>query len=168
MTLRLKPTGPGARLEVDDRGVGIPAENLERIFEPDFTTKGDGMGLGLAIVQGIVVGHGGSVAVTSAPGSGTTFTVNLPLDPGSARTPARAKEEAVMSRHVLIVDDEKNIRRTFKMVLEAEGFEVSVAATGEEALTACARTRPDVVVLDVKLPGIDGIETLRRLKKTDA
>ncbi len=71
-----------------------------------------------------------------------------------------------MSRHVLIVDDEKNIRRTFKMVLEAEGFEVSVAATGEEALDRFREGRPDAVVLDVKLPGIDGIETLQQLKKT--
>ncbi len=79
VTLRLEKAEPGARIEVVDRGVGIPIENLERIFEPDFTTKGDGMGLGLAIVQGIAVGHGGSVRVTSAPGQGTTFTVSLPL-----------------------------------------------------------------------------------------
>jgi len=72
-----------------------------------------------------------------------------------------------MSRHVLIVDDEKNIRRTFSMVLESEGFTVSVAETGEEALEACRKDRPGVVVLDVKLPGIDGIETLRRLRKTE-
>ncbi len=77
--LRLTSTGPGARLEVRDRGAGIPAENLERIFEPDFTTKGDGMGLGLAIVQGIVAGHGGTLRVRSEPGQGTTFTLELPL-----------------------------------------------------------------------------------------
>ena len=69
-----------------------------------------------------------------------------------------------MSRRVLIVDDEKNIRRTFKMVLESEGFEVSVAETGEEALKVHQKEKPDAVVLDVKLPGIDGIETLRRIK----
>jgi two-component system nitrogen regulation response regulator NtrX len=72
-----------------------------------------------------------------------------------------------MSRRVLIVDDEKNIRRTFKMVLEGEGFEVSVAETGEEALEVFQKEKPDVVVLDVKLPGIDGIETLRRIKETE-
>ena len=77
--VHLAPTGPGARLEVRDRGAGIAAENLERIFEPDFTTKGDGMGLGLAIVQGIVAGHGGALRVQSEPGRGTTFTIELPL-----------------------------------------------------------------------------------------
>ncbi len=73
-----------------------------------------------------------------------------------------------MSPHVLIVDDEKNIRRTFQIVLRAEGFDVAVAATGEEALESCRHARPDVVVLDVRLPGMDGIETLRRLKESDA
>jgi len=72
-----------------------------------------------------------------------------------------------MSRHVLIVDDEKNIRRTFAMVLESEGFTVTTAETGEEGLERCIREKPDVVVLDVKLPGIDGIETLRRLRGTE-
>ena len=79
VTLALAPADPGARLEVRDRGTGIPAENLERIFEPDFTTKGDGMGLGLAIVQGIVAGHGGALRVRSEPGLGTAFTIELPL-----------------------------------------------------------------------------------------
>ena len=72
-----------------------------------------------------------------------------------------------MSRHVLIVDDEKNIRRTFKMVLESDGYEVSLAETGEEALELCREERPDLVVLDVKLPGIGGIETLQSLKKSE-
>ena len=73
-----------------------------------------------------------------------------------------------MTPTVLIVDDEKNIRRTFKMVLEAEGFAVATAGTGEEALEECARRRPDLVVLDVRLPGMDGIETLRRIKDSEA
>jgi nitrogen fixation/metabolism regulation signal transduction histidine kinase len=79
VTLRVRPEGRGAAIEVVDRGVGIPPGNLDRVFEPDFTTKGDGMGLGLAIVQGIVVGHGGSIGVDSTPGQGTTFKVTLPL-----------------------------------------------------------------------------------------
>ena len=73
-----------------------------------------------------------------------------------------------MKPTVMIVDDEKNIRRTFSMVLEAEGFAVVTAGTGEQALEECAGHRPDVVVLDVRLPGMDGIETLRRLKERDS
>jgi nitrogen fixation/metabolism regulation signal transduction histidine kinase len=81
VALRLAPAAPGARLEIADRGAGIPDEHLQRIFEPDFTTKGGGMGLGLAIVEGIVRGHGGAIIVTSERGRGTTFTIDLPLTP---------------------------------------------------------------------------------------
>lgn len=79
VSLRVAAAGGGVSLEVSDRGAGIPAEDLERIFEPDFTTKGNGMGLGLAIVQGIVAGHGGTIRVASTPKSGSTFTIELPL-----------------------------------------------------------------------------------------
>jgi len=81
VTLLLVDEEPGVRLEIGDQGCGIPPENLIRIFEPDFTTKGEGMGLGLAIVQGIVLGHGGRLDVASEPGAGTTFTIRLPLIP---------------------------------------------------------------------------------------
>ena len=82
---------PAVRLTIRDRGVGIAPENLDRIFEPDFTTKRDGMGLGLAVVTGIVAGHGGRIDVTSRPGDGTTFTLDLPLtEPVSA--PANDEE----------------------------------------------------------------------------
>jgi len=79
VVLRITATDCGVRLEVSDHGCGIPAANLERIFEPDFTTKGSGMGLGLAIVQGIVAGHGGTIRVASTPATGTIFTIELPL-----------------------------------------------------------------------------------------
>lgn len=92
LDLASAPDG-GARLAVRDRGVGIPAANLERIFEPDFTTKATGMGLGLAVVQGIVAGHGGAVRVASVPGEGTTFTVTLPLTrPVPAAAPSEEDE----------------------------------------------------------------------------
>jgi nitrogen fixation/metabolism regulation signal transduction histidine kinase len=79
--LRLASVEPGASLQVVDGGTGIPADNLERIFEPDFTTKGGGMGLGLAVVEGIVRGHGGTIVVSSEEDRGTTFTMDLPLTP---------------------------------------------------------------------------------------
>lgn len=79
VALALTRHGDGARLVVSDRGAGIAAENLPRIFEPDFTTKSDGMGLGLAIVENIIIGHGGVIAVRSEPGRGTSFTIDLPL-----------------------------------------------------------------------------------------
>lgn len=88
VALSFAAAGSGAEIEVRDAGIGIPAEHLEHIFEPDFTTKSSGMGLGLAITQNIVAGHGGSVRVASTPGQGTVFTLALPLtrvgaDPGA-------------------------------------------------------------------------------------
>ncbi len=79
--LSAAPAKTGVTLTVSDQGTGIAAEHLERIFEPDFTTKSDGMGLGLAIVENIVLGHGGRIGVQSEPGRGTTFTIDLPLTP---------------------------------------------------------------------------------------
>jgi nitrogen fixation/metabolism regulation signal transduction histidine kinase len=75
------PRDQGVRLTVSDQGTGIAPEHLERIFEPDFTTRSNGMGLGLAIVESIVLGHGGAIGVQSEPGRGTTFTIDLPLTP---------------------------------------------------------------------------------------
>ncbi|HPF70076.1 MAG TPA: ATP-binding protein [Candidatus Krumholzibacteria bacterium] len=94
VTLRLRPVGAGAAVEVQDGGVGIPADRLERIFEPDFTTRGDGMGLGLAVVQGIAAGHGGTIRVASVPGEGSVFTLELPLTrPGGDAAGADPNEE---------------------------------------------------------------------------
>ncbi|MBK8164497.1 MAG: HAMP domain-containing protein [bacterium] len=86
VAITLARQGAGARLVVSDRGAGIAAENLPRIFEPDFTTKSDGMGLGLAIVENIVIGHGGVISVRSEPGRGTSFTIDLPLTAAVAAT----------------------------------------------------------------------------------
>lgn len=86
VAITLHRQGAGARLVVSDRGAGIEAADLPRIFEPDFTTKSDGMGLGLAIVENIIIGHGGAIAVRSEPGRGTTFTVELPLTAAVAAT----------------------------------------------------------------------------------
>jgi nitrogen fixation/metabolism regulation signal transduction histidine kinase len=79
VTIAVRSVDPGLALEISDLGIGISAENQARIFEPDFTTKSDGMGLGLAIVEGIVIGHGGRITVQSTPGEGTTFALELPL-----------------------------------------------------------------------------------------
>ncbi len=79
VTIAARAADPGLALQISDRGVGISPENQARIFEPDFTTKSDGMGLGLAIVEGIVIGHGGRITVQSTPGEGTTFDLELPL-----------------------------------------------------------------------------------------
>ena len=94
VALALNRQGDGARVVVSDRGAGIAAEHLARIFEPDFTTKSGGMGLGLAIVENIIIGHGGAVSVRSEPGRGASFTIDLPLTAAAGPSPANQDGDA--------------------------------------------------------------------------
>ena len=87
-------TGVGVRFTVSDGGTGIVPEHLARIFEPDFTTKRDGMGLGLAIVENIIIGHGGRITVESESGRGTTFTINLPMTAPAADAAPNEEDES--------------------------------------------------------------------------
>ncbi len=87
------PSESGVQLVVMDNGTGIPEDHQTRIFEPDFTTKSGGMGLGLAIVENIIIGHGGHIKVESEVGHGTQFTITLPLTPGAGRQSSRDGEQ---------------------------------------------------------------------------
>ncbi|MDQ2673306.1 MAG: response regulator, partial [Chloroflexota bacterium] len=162
--------GPYAALVVSDSGSGIAAEDLPHIFEPFFTTKetGEGTGLGLATVHGIVSQSRGHVWAESAPGKGTTFTVLLPLMQEPGRRDARRRsgaEEAVRPATVLVVDDEDIIRSLMKRMLEEAGYEVLLARNGREALDALARHRGvvDLVLSDLVMPVMGGRELADRL-----
>jgi two-component system, cell cycle sensor histidine kinase and response regulator CckA len=154
--------GEYVRLEVSDTGTGMSAEVLAHVFEPFYTTKetGKGTGLGLAIVHGIVTKSGGTVAVSSIPGRGTRFTVDLPraAHGGAADTPSR---EPLMSgtETILLVEDEPPIRTLASRVLRAQGYTVLVAANGVEALEHCAGSTPIQLLLsDIVMPEMSGQE----------
>jgi PAS domain S-box-containing protein len=158
------PVGPGqfVHLSVRDTGCGIAPDMLARIFEPFYTTrpKGEGTGLGLAVVHGIVRNHGGLISVESAPGSGATFHVYLPAIPVSAvRDPSAVKElPRGRSERVLFVDDEEIQVELAKELLQELGYEVTGARSAAEAL-AIFRARPeavDIVVTDTTMPGMTG------------
>ena len=159
-----RPTGPATVwLEVEDDGAGIEPAILDRIFVPFFTTKerGHGTGIGLATVQGIVSGAGGTVEVTSRIGEGTLFRIELP---GIAHAAAARAEEpergarATGEGLVLLVEDEDLVRQVAKRILERAGFRVLAAANAPDALEIAARGRPDILVSDIVLPGMgDGI-----------
>lgn len=171
--------GTFAVLEVVDNGCGIPAENLGRIFLPFFTTKGAlgtsqtrGTGLGLYVVYGIVQARGGDVRVESEPGVGTTFRIFLPIpDPqqvqGVTGAPSWEGEavEVPENLRVLVVDDEPAVRTAATRFLEKGASLVVAATSGDEALQV-ARGQPfDLVLLDLTMPGLSGMDTLEALKK---
>jgi two-component system cell cycle sensor histidine kinase/response regulator CckA len=153
--------GPYVRLRVQDTGQGMTPEVMERIFEPFFTTKGsgEGTGLGLAVVHGIVTRHEGTIAVESTPGQGTTFTVHLPrlADPATAEVhtePQRAGE----STRILFVDDEEALVFLGKATLESIGYQVTGCTGGLEALEVF-RAVPhqfDLVIADYAMPDMNG------------
>jgi len=163
--------GAYAHLSVTDNGSGIPAHQKEKLFEPFFTTRevGKGIGLGLSMVFGAVKTHGGFVEVDSAEGAGSTFHLYLPL--------LEVEEQAVVStpQHVaeghgetiLLVDDERQIIETGKEVLELLGYQVLTAANGQQAVEIFqARSDEiDLCILDVVMPGISGTEAAQRMRR---
>jgi two-component system, cell cycle sensor histidine kinase and response regulator CckA len=169
----LKP-GPYLRIALHDSGVGIPPENLEQIFDPYFTTKERGSGLGLATVHSIVQRHEGHITVESVPGAGTTFALYLPAaepvgDPPTGPV-ATATQPATKGR-VLIMDDEELIREATGALLEHLGYRYESARDGAEAVEryreAMQRNDPfDVVILDLTVHGgMGGHESLARLRE---
>jgi PAS domain S-box-containing protein len=155
--------GDYAVLVVSDTGEGMTDDVRERIFEPFFTTKpaGEGSGLGLATVYGIVKQSGGYIWVESTPGEGTAFHVYLPLDGRAAEQEGAEKPRSAVrgAESVLVVEDEEAVRTMVRRVLEGHGYTVLVAANGLEALELVRRspTRIDLLVTDVVMPGMGGV-----------
>jgi PAS domain S-box-containing protein len=165
--------GDYVRVTVADGGVGIPAENLAKVFDPFFTTKRGGTGLGLAVVYSVVRNHGGHVAVESAAGAGTTFTIHLPAAP-RGRPAGEPPPPTTRGRgRILVMDDEPLVRQVLERTLEALGYEALTTADGAEAVgeyrRGLAEGRPfDAVVLDLTVPGgMGGAEAVRQLRALD-
>jgi PAS domain S-box-containing protein len=165
--------GKHLALSVADTGHGIPAEIQARIFEPFFTTKepGRGTGMGLAMVYGIARNHGGVVEVASEPGSGSRFTMYLPLSdaeiaPAAGESCRSAAEGAGL---VLLVDDDEVPRSAAAVMLRSVGYDVVALASGEEAVRWYGREprRVAAVLVDLAMPGMDGAECYRALRALD-
>ena len=146
-------------MTVKDDGSGMDEETLERIFEPFFSTKLQGRGLGMAAAYGIVRNHGGEITARSVPGEGTCISIWFPAQE-IARKEATPRRTAVGTEGatVLVVEDEEAVLEVFRMVLERMGYRVLTASTGREAVET-ADTLPeriDLAILDILLPDMDG------------
>ena len=160
--------GEYARITVRDTGKGMDPKTMERIFDPFFTTKFTGRGLGLAAVRGIVRRHSGAIQLESVLDEGTTFRVLLPLAAGAvdAEDPAASAPSLTSPRScVLVVDDEDDLRRVYRRLLEFSGYEVLEASDGEKALELFRQDpqRIDCVLLDLSMPKLSGDETRKEL-----
>jgi signal transduction histidine kinase/CheY-like chemotaxis protein len=158
-----RPTGDQLEIRVQDSGVGIPKEVQHKIFGAFYQVQSannreyPGTGLGLALTKRLVELHGGVIDFNSAPGQGTAFTVGIPLKP------SRSKRN-----RVLVVEDNPSNLDLARMVLEGSGFAVDTATTGQEGLEKARHLRPDLILLDMQLPGVDGLAVTRQLKADPA
>ena len=168
-------------VSVRDTGIGIAAEHLSHIFEmfnqalPALERSQGGLGIGLALVRGLVELHGGSIEAKSAgPGEGSEFVVRLPLAEGAADQ--AAAEPACQAREargpdsksrILVVDDNPDTTATLALILKRTGHDVHVAHDGLEAVHAAAAFRPDVVLLDIGLPKLNGYEVAQRIRQQE-
>jgi CheY-like chemotaxis protein len=180
ISLTVERDGDDAVISVSDTGIGIPPDYLDDVFEMfsqvrvhQARSRG-GLGIGLALVRRLVKMHGGSVSAHSPGiGAGSTFTVRLPAiaDPAPAKSASAAAKPATAVkggsgkvRRILVVDDNDDAAALLAVLLELEGHEVQTAANGGDAVNRAEVFRPEVVLMDLDMPGIDGFEASRRIR----
>ena len=177
ITLSARAHDGRAEILVRDTGIGIAPEAMPRIFElftqipSERSSTTGGLGIGLALVRALVELHGGEVqAASDGVDQGTQFTVRLPLAApaeetrGAQEGTARSSASMPVRRNILIADDNQDALESLALMLRMEGHEVHCASDGEEALTLAVQRRPEIVVLDVGMPKLDGCEVARRIR----
>jgi PAS domain S-box-containing protein len=177
ISLGAEREGEQALIRVRDSGIGIPADIMPRIFDmfaqahASLARSSGGLGIGLALARSLVEMHGGRIAAQSAgEGRGSEFTVRLPLLAMAAGAPARTPKERAgsvrqKSQRVLIVDDNADAAQSLEMLLRELGHDVQVVHDGHAAVAAARGRRPDMVFLDIGMPGMNGLEVARRLRQ---
>jgi signal transduction histidine kinase len=175
--LTVEPGDGSVQVAVKDTGIGIPATALETIFDmfsqidPSIERSTGGLGIGLALVKGLVEAHGGSIAAESAGrGQGATFTVTLPVV--AERTPAPVNGQSHNPEfngrlRVLVVDDNTDGAESLRMVLSLMGNEVETAKDGVDAIERAEEFRPDVILMDIGMPRLNGYEATRLIRQRD-
>ena len=173
LTVRTRRSADSIRIEVEDTGAGIPANLIERIFNPFFTTKptGSGTGLGLSISLGIVREHEGRIWAENAQQTGARFVVEFPItEPrtsGEHAAVAHVQSVGSDSLRVLVVDDEASVRVSLQRYLAGKGHQVETTASGEDALLRLKAAKYDAVILDMRMPDLSGEQLFERLRSND-
>ncbi|MBM3174286.1 MAG: PAS domain S-box protein [Chloroflexi bacterium] len=171
LTISTEKSDSIIKISVKDDGPGIKPEIMDRLFDPFFTTRevGEGTGLGLSLCYGIVAEHNGKIYAESKTGKGATFIVELPvvteIDTPDAPEPAADEPERVGKARILVVDDEQVIRDLAKRILTGEGYKVDTVDNAKDALKMIEGKRYNLLLLDIKMPGMDGVQLYRRLEK---
>jgi len=160
------PTSPGSYVlfEISDDGPGMDRERRRHVFEPFYTTKDRGHGLGLAAVLGIVRAHGGGIRLSSEPGAGATFQI---LWPAAATAPHAAPVPPQLDqggRTVLVVDDEDMVRDVVARMIQDLGYVAVTAPTGADALAVVDRQEVDAVLVDLTMPNMNGADVIAALR----
>jgi CheY-like chemotaxis protein len=168
--------GDFVRISIQDTGIGIPEEILDKIFDPYFSTKKEGSGLGLAICHSIINKHDGIITVQSKPGKGTTFIIYLPAELNNPQHTDDKKpkaKSAVKAARIMVMDDEDMIRDVAKMQLSILGHEAILVTDGEQAINKYqalqdSGTPVDLVIMDLTIPGgMGGREAAQRVLQLD-
>ncbi|MGE5263292.1 MAG: response regulator [Acidobacteriota bacterium] len=166
ITLRTERKGDDVLVTVTDTGAGMSEATRSRVFEPFFTTKGmTHAGLGLTTAARIAEHHKGSLTVDSEPGRGSSFTVAIPAAPEAVLSIPEPAPPLVHPARILIVDDDSAVRDIAAKLLNLRGYQVAVAGTGSEGISAFKRSGFDLVVTDLGMPGMSGWEVARAIKR---
>jgi two-component system NtrC family sensor kinase len=174
LRIATRAAGEALQVEVEDNGVGIPAQHLRRVFDPFFTTKraGRGTGLGLSLVYSCITGHGGEIRVESRAGEFTRFVIDLPPFAGRPAAPAEAPVGPTPrprrpGRRILVVDDEPAVAEFVALALRADGHQVEILHDGRQAREAIRDRRFDLVLTDLRMPRMSGRELYEDLVRSD-
>lgn len=176
VVVRVRPEGEHVVIEVADSGLGVDPSMTERIFEPFVQgpalsgRQASGLGIGLALVKQLVTLHGGTVTVRpTEAGCGATFAVHLPrIDAPASDTASDEKRSTPAAWRVLLVEDDADAREATVELLRASGYEVAFAEDGDSGLIAAAKLEPNVIVMDIGMPGRSGLEIALELRRTPA
>ena len=173
ISISLDREGDELGLTITDNGPGIPAEHLDRVFDPFFTTRpvGEGLGLGLSVAYGAVMQHGGEILAESVPAEGATFRILLPAlrpYPDAEQRGTERPGSPDRAKRVLVIDDEAGLRRALARLLTSEGCEVDAASDGTEGWEKVQAAAYDHIFMDMRMPGMGGDELYQLIMDHDA